>query len=81
MRKKTLVDLIGDNTTVIDLEGKVLTPGFIEGHGHLMGVGYNELNLDFMNVKSFDEMIEMVRNAASQGATRTMDHRERMAPG
>ncbi|HEY5916574.1 MAG TPA: amidohydrolase, partial [Chryseolinea sp.] len=29
--------LIGDNTTVIDLEGKVLTPGFIEGHGHLMG--------------------------------------------
>ena len=46
-----------------------------------MGVGYNELNLDFMNVKSFDEMIEMVRNAASQGATWTMDHRKGMAPG
>jgi predicted amidohydrolase YtcJ len=58
--------LIGSNTTVVDLEGKVMTPGFIEGHGHLMGVGYNELNLDFMNVKSFDEMIEMVRAAASQ---------------
>jgi predicted amidohydrolase YtcJ len=58
--------LIGSQTTVVDLEGKVMTPGFIEGHGHLMGVGYNELNLDFMNVKSFDEMIEMVRNAASQ---------------
>jgi predicted amidohydrolase YtcJ len=58
--------LIGDNTTVIDLEGKVLTPGFIEGHGHLMGVGYNELNLDFMNAKSFDEMIEMVRDAAAK---------------
>jgi len=58
--------LVGDNTTVIDLEGKVLTPGFIEGHGHLMGVGYNELNLDFMNARNFDEMIEMVRDAAAR---------------
>ena len=58
--------LIGDQTTVIDLEGKTLTPGFIEGHGHIMGVGYNELNLDLMNVKSFDEIVEAVRKAASQ---------------
>ncbi|HEX6892312.1 MAG TPA: amidohydrolase [Chryseolinea sp.] len=58
--------MIGTNTSVVDLEGKVMTPGFIEGHGHFMGIGYNELNLDFMNVKSFDEMIEMVRAAASQ---------------
>jgi predicted amidohydrolase YtcJ len=64
--EKDARSLIGDNTTVIDLEGKVLTPGFIEGHGHLMGVGYNELNLDFMNAKSFDEMIEMVRDAAAK---------------
>jgi predicted amidohydrolase YtcJ len=64
--EKDALGLIGDNTTVIDLEGKVLTPGFIEGHGHLMGVGYNELNLDFMNAKSFDEMIEMVRDAAAK---------------
>jgi len=58
--------LIGDQTTVIDLEGKTLTPGFIEGHGHLMGVGYNELNLDLMNVKSYDEMIEEVRKAVQK---------------
>jgi len=64
--EKDARSLIGDKTTVVDLEGKTLTPGFIEGHGHLMGVGYNELNLDLMNVKSYDEMIEEVRKAVRQ---------------
>ena len=58
-------NFIDDKTTVIDLQGKILTPGFIEGHGHLMGVGYNELNLDLMDVKSYDEMIERVKTAVS----------------
>ena len=29
----------GKNTQVIDLQGKTMTPGFIEGHGHFFGVG------------------------------------------
>src|SRR6187402_2415968 len=41
--------LVGDKTQVIDLKGKTMTPGFIEGHGHIMGVGYNELQLDLLN--------------------------------
>ncbi|MDZ7646463.1 MAG: hypothetical protein U5K54_04395 [Cytophagales bacterium] len=31
-----------ENTQVIDLQGKTMTPGFIEGHGHFMGLGYDE---------------------------------------
>jgi predicted amidohydrolase YtcJ len=58
--------LIGEKTTVINLEGKTLTPGFIEGHGHIMGVGYNELNLDLMDVKSFDEIVARVKDAVSK---------------
>jgi predicted amidohydrolase YtcJ len=54
---------IGNKTRVIDLQGKILTPGFIEGHGHIMGVGYNELELDLAQVKSYDEMIEKVKEA------------------
>src|SRR5688572_7558845 len=54
---------IGDKTNVIDLQGKTLTPGFIEGHGHLMGVGYNELELDLSQIKGYDEMINKVREA------------------
>ncbi|MCZ8215428.1 MAG: amidohydrolase family protein, partial [Cyclobacteriaceae bacterium] len=57
---------IGEKTEVINLEGKIMTPGFIEGHGHIMGVGYNELNLDLMNVKSYEEMVEKVREAVAK---------------
>jgi predicted amidohydrolase YtcJ len=57
---------IGKDTQVINLEGKIMTPGFIEGHGHFMGVGYNELNLDLMYVKSYDELIEKVKEAVEK---------------
>ncbi|MBL7863108.1 MAG: amidohydrolase [Cyclobacteriaceae bacterium] len=56
----------GELTQVIDLQGKTMTPGFIEGHGHLMGLGYNELNLDLMNVASYDELVEKVKEAVAK---------------
>lgn len=55
-----------ENTQVIDLKGATLTPGFIESHGHIMGLGYNELNLDLMSVKSYDELIEKVKEAVTK---------------
>jgi predicted amidohydrolase YtcJ len=57
---------IGEKTEVIDLQGKMMTPGFIEGHGHIMGVGYNELNLDLMSVKSYEELVAKVKEAAGK---------------
>lgn len=56
----------GDNTQLIDLQGKTMTPGLIEGHGHLMGLGYSELNLNLSDVKSYDELVERVRIAVSK---------------
>jgi len=56
----------GENTKVIDLAGKTMIPGMIESHGHLMGLGYNELNLDLMQVKSYEEMVEKVKEAVDQ---------------
>lgn len=55
-----------ENTQVVDLKGATLTPGFIESHGHIMGLGYNELNLDLMNVKSYDELVEKVKAAVAK---------------
>ncbi|WP_345164394.1 amidohydrolase [Algibacter aquimarinus] len=49
-----------DDTQLIDLKGKTMTPGLIEGHGHFMGLGYNELNLDLINTKSYQEIIDAV---------------------
>jgi len=57
---------IGEETRVIDLEGKTMTPGFIESHGHMMGLGYSELNLDLSGVKNYDELVEVVAEAVSQ---------------
>lgn len=47
-------------TKLVDLEGKTMTPGLIEGHGHFMGLGYNELNLDLINTTSYQEIIDAV---------------------
>lgn len=60
-----LNEFIGEETVTIDLEGKMMTPGFIESHGHLMGLGQNELNLDLMGIKNYDEMVEMVADAVA----------------
>src|SRR5205814_3684750 len=35
--------LIGPNTKVIDLQGQLAIPGFIESHGHFTGVGGAQL--------------------------------------
>jgi predicted amidohydrolase YtcJ len=50
----------GEQTRVLNLEGKTMTPGLIEGHGHFMGLGYNELDLDLMNTTSYQEIVDAV---------------------
>lgn len=59
-------ELRGPETQEINLEGKTMTPGLIEGHGHFMGLGYNELNLDLINTKSFQEIIDAVADAVDK---------------
>jgi predicted amidohydrolase YtcJ len=49
-----------EQTELLDLKGKTMTPGLIEGHGHFMGLGYNELNLDLMNTTSYQAIVDAV---------------------
>lgn len=49
-----------EDTEMLDLNGKTMTPGLIEGHGHFMGLGYNELNLDLMNTTSYQAIVDAV---------------------
>jgi len=60
------MDWKGEETTIIDLKGQTMIPGLIESHGHLMGLGYSELNLDLMKVKSYEEMVEKVKEAVDK---------------
>lgn len=55
-----------DKTQLLDLKGATMTPGFIESHGHIMGLGYSELRLDLMNIKSYDELVAMVKEAVAK---------------
>jgi len=56
---------VGPATDVIDLNGRVALPGFIEGHGHFLGLGESLMNLDLVSTSSFDEIVAMVAQAAS----------------
>jgi len=56
----------GESTEIIDLEGRVAMPGFIEGHGHFLGMGQALMILDLMPTRSFDDIIAMVAEAAEQ---------------
>ncbi len=57
-----------EQTQVIDLKGKTMTPGLIEGHGHFMGLGYNELNLDLMSTTSYQEIVDAVAEEVEKAA-------------
>jgi predicted amidohydrolase YtcJ len=56
--------LKGAQTRVIDLGGKLAIPGFIEGHGHFMGVGEAQTNLNLRTARNWDEIVAMVAAAA-----------------
>ncbi len=57
---------IGASTNVIDLNGQLAIPGFIEGHGHFTGIGESKLGLELMGTKSWDEIVAMVAAAAKK---------------
>lgn len=54
---------IAPDTEVIDLGGQTAIPGFIEGHGHFMGLGESQMVLDLMDATSFEQIVGMVAEA------------------
>lgn len=44
----------------IDMGGKTVLPGFIDAHGHVMGLGFGALSLDLSGARSLDEAKAMV---------------------
>lgn len=49
-----------------DCQGAFIMPGFIEGHGHFSGLGYNLIQLDLMDTQSWTEIIDSVAARAQK---------------
>jgi predicted amidohydrolase YtcJ len=54
---------VGPETEVIDLDGKLATPGLIDSHLHFTGIGQAKLTLDLTKAKSWDDIVAMVAEA------------------
>ncbi|MDP6371306.1 MAG: amidohydrolase [Vicinamibacterales bacterium] len=57
---------IGDATEVVDLAGQTAIPGFIEGHGHFLGVGGAQMQLALADAQKWDEIVAMVAEAVAE---------------
>jgi len=54
----------------LDMGGKTMVPGMIDGHGHVMGLGAQLLRLDLSETNSLDEALAKIRTYAAANPTK-----------
>ena len=54
-----------DKARVINLNERYIYPGFVDGHGHLKGIGYRELTLNLQGIPSLELTLKAVKNYLS----------------
>lgn len=54
------------HTQDIDLQGKTLTPGFIDSHAHFMGIGKWQYELNLLGTSSFEAVLDSVQAATKR---------------
>ena len=57
---------IGPETRVIELEGRMVIPGLIEGHGHFMSFGRSQQIIDLSDIRTWDQAIGRVARAVDR---------------
>ncbi len=72
--------LRGDATRVIDLAGRTASPGFIDGHAHLAGIGDARIALDLQGSEELGRGRFARRRRGEEGPPRRVDPRPRLAP-
>ena len=54
--------LLTPDAEPVDLHGKTLMPGFVDGHGHMISVGINlRKNCNLVGCTGFDDMLDFNR--------------------
>lgn len=51
-----------DEVTLVDLDGAVMFPGFVDGHAHLRGIGQRELTLNLEGTASVAELVTRIES-------------------
>ena len=59
----TSMDWDESEVTLIDLEGGVMFPGFVDSHAHLRGIGERELTLNLQGTASLVELVTRIESA------------------
>lgn len=54
------------NTKIIDGKGQVMLPGLTDAHGHVMELGFQQLQANLRGTKSLDETLQRVENYAKK---------------
>lgn len=57
---------IGPDTRTIELDGEFVIPGFIEGHGHFVGLGQSMMMLKLADARTWDDIVDQVATAADE---------------
>jgi predicted amidohydrolase YtcJ len=57
---------VGPGTQVVELQGRLVVPGFIDGHGHFTGLGESKTILDLTTARTWDDIVAMVGAAAAK---------------
>ena len=55
-----------DSTEVIDLQGAFVMPGLIEGHGHFASLGESLINVQLLQTKSWEEVVQAVQERLAE---------------
>lgn len=63
---QTLVEKYSKNAKLIDGQQKVMLPGLIDAHGHLLGLGATLLQVDVRDIPSAKQTAQKVQKYASQ---------------
>ena len=67
---------VGQETRVLDLNGALAVPGFIDSHAHFMDLGFALLRLDLVGTRSSSEIVRKLKDVAAAPAKEDKEDEE-----
>ena len=50
------------DTKIVDLEGRMMLPGFIDSHLHMMSGGFYTIGVDLRDARSLEEFVKILKD-------------------